>query len=54
MRHLRWLPFTFLADVHGFAIFAPYAALMMAVALFAAHRQRERAGRLGMRIRVVA
>ena len=29
MKHLRWLPFAFLAGQHGFAIFAPYAALML-------------------------
>jgi hypothetical protein len=31
MRHLRWIPFTFLCDVHGFAIFVPYAAVVLAV-----------------------
>ena len=40
MKHLRWLPFAFLAGVHGFAIFAPYAALMLAVDQYARHRRR--------------
>jgi hypothetical protein len=40
MRHLRWIPLAFLADVQGFAIFAPYAALMMALAVAIEHRQR--------------
>ena len=31
MRHLRWIPLTFLCDVHGFAIFVPYAAAVLAV-----------------------
>ena len=31
MRTLRWVPLTFLAGLHGFAIFAPYAALVMIV-----------------------
>ncbi len=31
MKHVRWIPFAFLAGQHGFAIFAPYAALMMIV-----------------------
>jgi hypothetical protein len=31
MRTIRWMPLTFLAGLHGFAIFAPYAALVMIV-----------------------
>ena len=31
MRTLRWVPLTFLAGLHGFAIFAPYAAIVMTV-----------------------
>jgi hypothetical protein len=31
MKHLRWVPLAFLAGQHGFAIFAPYAALMLTV-----------------------
>jgi hypothetical protein len=38
MKHLRWLPLAFLAGVHGFAIFVPYAAFM----LFTAHIFRRR------------
>ena len=40
MKHLRWIPFAFVADVHGFAIFAPYAALMMALAVTIEVRHR--------------
>ena len=29
MRMIRWFPLTFLAGAHGFAIFAPYAALVL-------------------------
>jgi hypothetical protein len=31
MRTLRWVPLTFLAGAHGFALFAPYAALILVV-----------------------
>jgi hypothetical protein len=31
MKHLRWVPLAFLAGQHGFAIFAPYAALMLMI-----------------------
>jgi hypothetical protein len=31
MRTLRWVPLTFLAGLHGFAIFAPYAAIVLAI-----------------------
>ena len=31
MRTLRWVPLTFLAGLHGFAIFAPYAAIVLTV-----------------------
>ena len=30
MRALHFLPFTFLAGVHGFGLFAPYVALVFA------------------------
>jgi hypothetical protein len=43
MKHIRWIPLAFLADVHGFAIFAPYAALMMALAVVVDRRQRRAA-----------
>lgn len=43
MRHIRWIPFTFLAGVHGFAIFAPYIAVMLAVGHFAGRQRRGRA-----------
>jgi hypothetical protein len=33
MKHIRWIPFAFLAGAHGFAIFAPYAAVMLLLAI---------------------
>jgi len=33
VKHLRWVPFAFLAGQHGFAIFAPYAAIMVLTAM---------------------
>jgi hypothetical protein len=42
MKSLRFLPLTFLAGVHGFAIFAPYAALAVATLLVANRRRRQR------------
>ena len=39
MKHLRWVPFAFLAGQHGFAIFAPYAALMIATAMILSRRK---------------
>jgi hypothetical protein len=44
MKSLRFLPLTFLAGVHGFALFAPYAALATAaMLLFRKRRRRTRA-----------
>ena len=41
MKSLRYLPLTFLCGVHGFALFAPYAALATAaLLLFRKRRQR--------------
>jgi hypothetical protein len=42
MKHLRWLPFAFLAGQHGFAIFAPYAALMLTLGHYMQQMQRRR------------
>jgi hypothetical protein len=39
MKHLRWVPLAFLAGQHGFAIFAPYAALMIATAMLLGRRR---------------
>jgi len=39
MRSLRWLPFTFIAGLHGFVMFTPYVALVLA-ALLASNRRR--------------
>jgi hypothetical protein len=51
MRHIRWIPFTFLAGVHGFAIFAPYVAVMLAVGHFAGRRQRIRLAGVNGRVK---
>ena len=42
MKSLRWLPLTFLAGLHGFVMFTPYVAFVMA-ALMTSHRFRRRA-----------
>jgi hypothetical protein len=42
MKSLRFLPLTFLAGVHGFAMFAPYATLAVAALLLANYRRRPR------------
>jgi hypothetical protein len=31
MRTIRWVPLTFLAGLHGFALFAPYVALVAGI-----------------------
>jgi hypothetical protein len=41
MKHLRWVPLAFLAGQHGFAVFAPYATLMLVLAHY---MNRRRAG----------
>jgi hypothetical protein len=33
MRIARWMPFTFIAGLHGFALFAPYAALVLGIVI---------------------
>ncbi len=39
MKSVRFLPLAFIAGVHGFALFAPYAAVMLvAGALFVRRR----------------
>lgn len=38
MKSLRYLPLAYIAGVHGFAIFAPYAALVMAI-FYLSHRR---------------
>jgi hypothetical protein len=40
MKHLKYLPFAFLAGVHGFAILAPYLALCATVHAIAVQRRR--------------
>jgi hypothetical protein len=40
MKSLRFLPLTFLAGVHGFALFAPYAALATAAVLVLRRRRQ--------------
>lgn len=39
MRSLRYLPFAFLAGVHGFALFAPYVAVLLTAAHFLRRRK---------------
>ena len=41
MRSLWFFPLTFLAGAHGFAVFAPYAAVCLA-ALIVVRRQRRK------------
>ena len=42
MRTLRWVPLTFLAGLHGFALFAPYAAMVMIVYHISRYRRKAR------------
>lgn len=39
MKMVRFLPFAFLAGVHGFALFAPYMAALLVVAHLLRRRQ---------------
>ncbi len=41
MKTLRFLPLTFLAGVHGFALFAPYLAVFLALAHWARRPKRQ-------------
>jgi hypothetical protein len=43
MKHLRWVPLAFLAGQHGFAVFAPYATLLLALAHYMNRRKKARA-----------
>ena len=43
MRPIRFLPLAFVADVHGFVLFAPYLLLVIMVALVAHEWSRRRA-----------
>lgn len=45
MKHLRWLPLTFFAGTQGFAVFAPYATLMLGIAHLLERRRRARSAR---------
>jgi hypothetical protein len=40
MRMLRFLPLTFVAGVHGFAIFAPYLAVFLTAVHFLKRTRR--------------
>jgi hypothetical protein len=40
MKSLRYLPLTFLAGVHGFAMFAPYAAIFLGIVHLINRRRR--------------
>ena len=46
MRTLRWLPLAYLAGFHGFAIFAPYAAVLVAVCHLTTWRRKRVAVRV--------
>ena len=37
MNSLRWIPIAFIADIHGFALFAPYALLILAAVYTVVH-----------------
>jgi ABC-type uncharacterized transport system permease subunit len=39
MRHVRYLPFTFLSGAHGFALFAPYLIVVLVVGMFRGRRR---------------
>ena len=41
MKSLRFLPLTFLAGVHGFAMFAPYAAIFLGIVHLINRRRRK-------------
>jgi hypothetical protein len=41
MKSLRYLPLTFLAGVHGFAMFAPYAAIFLGIVHLINKRRRK-------------
>jgi hypothetical protein len=41
MRTIRWLPLAYFAGSHGFALFAPYAALIMGVYCITQWRKRQ-------------
>jgi hypothetical protein len=41
MKSLRYLPLTFLAGVHGFAMFAPYAAIFLGIVHLINRRRRK-------------
>ena len=40
MKSVRFLPLAFIAGVHGFALFAPYAAVMLVAAALLRRHQR--------------
>jgi len=48
VKHLRWLPFAFLAGQHGFAIYAPYAALMVMTAMMLPRKSVKTGGAAGV------
>lgn len=45
MRSLKYLPITFLAGQHGFLLFAPYVAMVLAI-VEVAHAYQRRSNRL--------
>ena len=53
MKSLRFLPLTFLAGVHGFALFAPYAAFATAALLLFRRRRQPALQPIPMGISVI-
>jgi hypothetical protein len=47
VKAIRFLPLAYLADVHGFVLFAPYLLLVVAAALLA-HQWAKRRARLAL------
>ena len=52
LKALRFLPLAFLAGTHGFALFAPYAGLVLAALHLRSVRRRARAARLSVSVGV--
>jgi hypothetical protein len=40
MRIARWMPLTFLAGLHGFVFFAPYAAFVLGIVIVRRYSHR--------------
>ena len=42
MRIARWIPIAFLADLNGFALFAPYAIFILSIYLLGQHQKNKK------------